>query len=190
MKLRAETISPSFPRQLGEWHQQGPRQFLPEGVEEALAADDYLQINLSRNRYTPEVGLFMAWYNDQSQGGVHSPEICLPGAGWEIAWLERTDIRKSMGSETPFNINRAIIQKGESRMMVYYWFEQKGRRIAWDFAAKYWLMVDGVRTGRTDGALVRLTTVIAPDESDAAAEQRLKDVMNTLPSVLPRFIPL
>ena len=62
-----------------------------------------------------------------------------------------------MGSESPFQINRAIIQKGESRMMVYYWFEQKGRRVAWDIAAKFYLMVDGITTGRTDGGLVRLT---------------------------------
>jgi hypothetical protein len=75
---------------------------------------------------------------------VHSPEICLPGSGWEIAWLERTDIASEMGTETPFNINRAIIQHGETRMMVYYWFQQGERRIAWDFAAKFYLMVDGI----------------------------------------------
>jgi exosortase D (VPLPA-CTERM-specific) len=179
-----------FPRELGAWRQDGPRQLLGPGVERSLAADDYLQIDLVRDDTTPDVGLFMAWYDDQSQGGVHSPEICLPGAGWEIAWLERTDITERMGSDLPFAINRAIIQKGELRMMVYYWFEQKGRRIAWDFAAKVQLMVDGIRTGRTDGALVRLTTVIGADESDAAAEARLQDVLDDLQDTLPRFLPL
>ncbi|MEP1612849.1 MAG: VPLPA-CTERM-specific exosortase XrtD [Roseobacter sp.] len=179
-----------FPRQLGDWRQQGPQQFLTPGVENALAADDYLQIDLQRDARTPDVGLFIAWYDDQSKDGVHSPEICLPSAGWEIAWLERTDITEQMNSELPFNINRAIIQKGEARMMVYYWFEQKGRRIAWDFAAKYRLMVDGIQTGRTDGALVRLTTIITPGESDVAAEQRLQDVLDDLQGVLPRFLPL
>jgi hypothetical protein len=33
-------------------------------------------------------------------------------------------------------------------MMVYYWFQQGERRIAWDFAAKFYLMVDGIRPGR------------------------------------------
>jgi len=135
------------------------------------------------------VNLFVAWYDDQSQGGVHSPEICLPGAGWEIAWLERTDVSEIMNSDTAFNINRAIIQKGESRMMVYYWFEQKGRRIAWDFAAKFWLMVDGIATGRTDGGLVRLTTVIRQNESDEDAEARLRTMMQDLMSPLQRFVP-
>ena len=132
---------------------------------------------------------FSAWYADQSKGGVHSPEICLPGGGWEIAWLERTDISASLNLETPFEINRAIIQKGETRMMVYYWFDQKGRKVAWDFEAKFWLMVDGITTGRTDGALVRLTTQIGRDEADADAEARLMDVLRNVLEPLPRFIP-
>lgn len=179
-----------FPRSLGDWRQAGPHQYLSPDVEAVLRADDYLQINLARNGASGAgVGLFMAWYNDQSKGGVHSPEICLPGGGWEIAWLERTDIAADMNSATPFELNKAIIQKGETRMMVYYWFEQKGRRIAWDFEAKYWLMMDGIRTGRTDGALVRLTTLIERGESDDTAAARLNDMVANLAPALPRFIP-
>ncbi|WP_298845086.1 VPLPA-CTERM-specific exosortase XrtD [uncultured Roseobacter sp.] len=178
-----------FPRQLGEWRQEGPPTTLSSGVLETLAADDYHQVSLVSPDHAAPVGLFMAWYEDQSQGGVHSPEICLPGAGWEIAWLERTDITERLGSDSYFEINRAIIQKGEARMMVFYWFEQKGRHIAWDFEAKFWLMIDGIRTGRTDGALVRLTTMIRPDESDAEAEARLFSVLEQVEKPLPRFIP-
>jgi exosortase D (VPLPA-CTERM-specific) len=178
-----------FPRQLGEWRQDGPADRLSAGVERVLAADDYHSINLAKPGAAARVEFFSAWYADQSQDGVHSPEICLPGGGWEIAWLERSDLSAEMGTDTPFQINRAIIQKGESRMMVYYWFEQKGRKIAWDMAAKYWLMVDGIRTGRTDGALVRLTTPIQSDESDAAADARLREVLKEVVPVLPRFIP-
>jgi len=178
-----------FPREMGGWRQSGPRELLSEGVAQTLAANDYHQVNLVNPEAAAPVGLFMAWYEDQSRGGVHSPEICLPGSGWEIAWLERSDIAAQMGSQTPFDINRAIIQKGETRMMVYYWFQQKNRRIAWDFAAKYWLMVDGITTGRSDGALVRLTTIIGPGEADADAEARLQEVLTGLVPVLPRFIP-
>jgi exosortase D (VPLPA-CTERM-specific) len=182
-----------FPRSLGAWDQVGARQRLEDSVAEGLGADDYHSVTLARGAAEPEVGLFMAWYADQSEGGVHSPEICLPGSGWEIAWLERTDIGQEMqrvtGSDAPFNINRAIIQRNDVRMMVYYWFQQGERRVAWDFAAKFYLMVDGITTGSTDGALVRLTTLIGPDESDAAAEARLRDVLTELVPHLPRFIP-
>jgi len=178
-----------FPRTLGDWRQRGPRDVLSPQVEAVLGADDYHQVTLTNPEAAASVGLFMAWYADQSRGGVHSPEICLPGAGWEIAWLERTDMTEAMGMGKPFRINRAIIQQGEARMMVYYWFQQKDRRIAWDMAAKYWLMVDGIRTGRTDGALVRLTTPIGAGETEAASEARLRDVLDAIQDPLPRFIP-
>jgi len=76
-----------------------------------------------------------------------------------------------------------------TRMMVYYWFEQKERRVAWDFAAKFWLMVDGIQTGQTDGALVRMTTPINVGETDEAAEERLKSMLDELIEPLPRFVP-
>ncbi len=178
-----------FPRELGQWKQSGKRTFLSSNVERVLGADDYHQVDFVSDSTPLPIGLFMAWYDDQSKGGVHSPEICLPSAGWEIAWLERTDISAQVDDGYPFEINRAIIQKGETRMMVYYWFEQKNRRIAWDFEAKFWLMVDGIRTGRSDGALVRLTTPIGRDETDADAEARLQDMLTEIQGPLPRFIP-
>ncbi|TDX22239.1 VPLPA-CTERM-specific exosortase XrtD [Rhodovulum visakhapatnamense] len=178
-----------FPRTLGNWTQQGPQQRLERRIEQGLAADDYLQTTIAEPSEEASVGLFMAWYNDQSKNGVHSPEVCLPGSGWEIAWLERIDIAPEIGADRPFHMNRAIIQKGETKMMVYYWFQQRERRIALDYAAKFWLMADGVMTGRTDGALVRLTTLIGREETEADAERRLNSVLRPLQTTLPRFIP-
>ena len=180
----------TFPQTVGDWQQVGPHRFLDDITEASLGADDYHNVTLLRGVEEPEVGLFMAWYADQSEGGVHSPEICLPGAGWEIAKLDRVDIAPILDNgTTDFNINHAIIQRGETRMMVYYWFEQKGRRVAWDFAAKMLLVVDGVRTGRTDGGLMRLTTAIRPNESDADAEARLRDVLISLQGDISLYFP-
>ncbi|MEM1428622.1 MAG: VPLPA-CTERM-specific exosortase XrtD [Pseudomonadota bacterium] len=179
----------SFPRDLEGWRQQGPRNVLDPAVAEILGADDYHSVDLVHPEADAPVDLFMAWYADQTDNGVHSPEICLPGAGWEIAWLERADIAPELGQADPFNLNRAIIQRGQSRMMVLYWFEQRGRRVAWDLAAKFYLMVDGMTTRRTDGAMLRLTTPILPGESDAAAEARLLSVLKAMQGPLPRFLP-
>jgi EpsI family protein len=135
------------------------------------------------------VELFMAWYDDQTQGGTHSPEICLPGAGWEIAWLERVDIAPEVGLDAPFKLNRAVIQKGQARMIAYYWFEQHGRHVAWDFAAKMNLLVSGVTIGRTDGALMRLITPIGEHETEEQAEARLKEMFLLTVEQMPRFVP-
>ncbi|WP_298976364.1 VPLPA-CTERM-specific exosortase XrtD [uncultured Roseobacter sp.] len=187
--LRADRDSFAlFPRQMGEWKQIGIRDILDPKVVRELKADDYHSVNFAKGN-EPTVGFFSAWYKDQSQGGVHSPEICLPGSGWEIAWLERVDVAQELNHAGAFEINRAIIQKGETRMMVYYWFEQKGRKVAWDFAAKMYLVLDGITTGRKDGAMVRLTTLIADGETDADAAARLNEMMQEVVPALPRFIP-
>lgn len=179
----------TFPRTLGDWQQIGPEEILEPEIAEALQADDYHSITLQNPDAGADVGLFMAWYNDQSEGGVHPPEVCLPASGWEIAWLERVNVAKELNWPTEFNINRAIIQKGDTRMLVYYWFDQKGRKVAWDIAAKFYLIYDGLATGRTDGALVRLTTLIAPGESDQDAEERLNSMLRDTVDSLPKFIP-
>jgi EpsI family protein len=174
---------------LGDWQQRGPEERLSPEIAKALGADDYRQVTLVRDAATPWVGLFMAFYHDQSKGGVHSPEICLPSSGWEIAKLERVDIAPRLGSEGQFLLNRAIIQKGEARMMVYYWFQQGDRRVAWDVAAKFYLLADGIRSGQTDGGIVRLTTAMGSEESEESAEARLLEMTREVIAPLPRFIP-
>lgn len=154
-----------------------------------LKADDYRQVTFTRDGDTPPIGFFSAFYNDQTKGGVHSPEICLPSAGWEIAKLDRVDIAGDLGSDRPFPLNRAIIQRGETRMMVYYWFQQGERRVAWDIAAKFNLLLDGIRRGQTDGGIIRLTTPMERGESEESAEARLMEMTRNVVGVLPRFIP-
>ena len=178
-----------FPTRLGAWEQRGPEERLRPDIARTLGADDYRQATLIRDAATPPVGLFMAFYHDQSKGGIHSPEICLPSSGWEIAKLERVDISPRLGIDGQFMLNRAIIQKGESRMMVYYWFQQGERRVAWDVAAKFYLLMDGIRTGQTDGGIVRLTTVMGAEESEESAEARLLEVTQGVIAPLPKFMP-
>ena len=88
-----------------------------------------------------------------------------------------------------FDLNRAIIQKGLSKQMVYYWFEQRGTRHTNDFAAKIDVVIDSFQIGRSDGAIVRFTTPMLDNESDADAEQRIEALMAEVLPRLPRFIP-
>ena len=177
-----------FPRRLGDWTAGAPERLTPD-IAKALGANDYYSAKYFSEGNAPPVDLFIAWYDDQTKGGTHSPEICLPGAGWEIARLERVNIAPEAGLSEPFNLNRAVIQKGETRMIGYYWFEQHGRHVAWDFEAKFLLLWDGFTIRRTDGALVRLTTLIRPNETDAQAEARMRDLFLRTIKVLPEFIP-
>lgn len=180
-----------FPNQIGEWGALGPPTKLKPAVEANLAADDYISLDFSKDPSDVKgrVDFFVAWYKDQTKGGTHSPEICLPGSGWEISELNEVDISSRIGVAEEFEVNLAIIQKGELRMMVYYWFEQRGTRIANDLSAKLALLKDSVLHGRTDGALMRLTTVIAPNEPLEDAQLRLDDLLVNALEIMPDYIP-
>jgi exosortase D (VPLPA-CTERM-specific) len=178
-----------FPTALEEWQSGPPQVFDPE-IERVLAADDYHSVTLTRAGDPVPVDLFIAWYKDQMTGGVHSPAVCLPGAGWEIAALGQIDATGPDGGA--FTLNRAIIQNGYDRMLVYYWFEQQGARTASGFAAKLQLTLGKLTNGRSDSALVRLITAIPKGPEPAAlaqAEARLQAALQAILPPLPRFVP-
>ncbi len=177
----------AFPLQMGDWVSSLPQRLDPETAR-VLAADDYHSVTLHREGTAAPVDLFSAWYKDQMEGGTHSPTICLPSAGWEISGLQQIDAPEGLAGG-PFTLNRAFIQKGLDRMVVYYWYDQQGVRTASSYYAKLLMTVSKVQTGRSDGAIVRLITPIAPDESDAVAEQRLIDALRAVVEPLPRFLP-
>ena len=174
-----------FPDQVGAW--KGDPQVLDTAIENVLKADDYYLSDYVAEGQT--VNLFMTFYQKQTGGsGIHSPEVCIPGGGWEVSqWSARTVTLGTDKSEIP--VNRAIIQKDLNRQLVYYWFEQRGRRMTSDYKAKLYSIADQVTVGRSDGGLVRLVTPIAPTENVGAADARLQGFMNDLANVLPDYFP-
>lgn len=177
-----------YPRALGEW--QGVRHpDLPRDITRILGADDYLTMDFNSPDVAAPVDLFIAWYKDLTQAGIHSPEVCIPAGGWEMSEIEQRDVLVRMETQSlSVPVNRAIIQKGLNRQLVYYWFDQSGRRLTSDYAAKFHLIVESLQTGRTDGALVRVITEILPDEPIKAADRRLQAMMSAVMPTLPTFI--
>jgi EpsI family protein len=113
----------------------------------------------------------------------HSPLLCIPADGWLITKFERT----SRDAEKP--LNRAIIERNGSRQLVYYWYEERGRKIASEHWAKWYLLSDAIAKNRSDGALVRLITTILPNELERDADNRLQLFMNDLLPRLNGYLP-
>ncbi len=179
-----------FPKQIGDWRQFGSEQRFSPKVERILAADDYINLQYGRAVGEPTLDFFAAWYHDLAEDGVvHTPEICLPGAGWEIAKVERVDISSALGLATPYEINRVVIQKGEQRRLVYYWFKHMGVAIPRNTRAKFNVLTGGVMAGRYDGAIVRIISPIAKGEPEGVAEAKMNDLLKEMLHDLPRFVP-
>lgn len=177
-----------FPRQIDGW--SGYTSRLEPDVERVLGADDYINAFYQGPSAPDVVSLFVAFYDRQTEGqGIHSPEVCLPTGGWEMFSLEEVPVDMTAAGYGNFLANRAVIQKGLSKQLVYYWFEGRGKRLSNDFAAKMSVLRDSLLQGRTDGALVRYVTPINPGETDQDAEQRLLGFMRMSLPYLPRFVP-
>jgi EpsI family protein len=115
--------------------------------------------------------------------------FCLPATGWEIAPLHRHTLEAPNTAYGSFKVNRATIRKGLQQQLVYYWFEGRGKRETNDIIAKFTVLLDALKTGRTDGALVRFITPIENGDV-AAAEARLNRFIETALPNLPDFVPL
>lgn len=178
-----------FPRQIGDW--SGSTALLDAEIEAVLGATDYLNATYGAPGQAGVVNMFVAFYTTQTEGqGIHSPQVCLPVGGWEIFSLTPHAVDFTATGYGTFEVNRAVIQKGLSKQLVYYWFEQRGKRMVNDFSAKISVVYDGLTTGRTDGALIRYVTPIEDGESEADADTRLmRFIGQSLPS-LPRFVPM
>ena len=158
-----ETLA-TTPVSLQAW--QGLDVALDDDVLAQLGVDDYIN-----RRYiaadAPPVALYVGYYASQRQGDtIHSPQNCLPGAGWRPVSAERTTV--DFGGRT-VPVNRFIIQKGLDRQAVFYWYQGRSRVVANEFANKAWLMLDAARLHRTDGGLVRAITPVASTPDAAFA---------------------
>jgi len=179
----------SFPLRMDGW--RGRSSELDPVIEEVLAADDYLASVYSKEGESAPVDFYVAYYRDQSEGdGIHSPEVCIPGGGWEMSAIEKTSTSVEVDGKTiTLPINRAIIQRGLQRQLVYYWFEQRGRRLTSEYAIKYYSILDKFNRGRADGALVRSITPILPGESEAKADARLQRFLQVSFPRLGAYVP-
>lgn len=178
-----------YPDSIGPW--QGRHIPIDNKVLNKLKLTDHLQMDFhhTRNFNNPPVTLYIAYYNSQRKGrSPHSPRVCIPGGGWEITQLIQDELTPRV-LQTPFRFNRAIIQKGEQKQVVIYWFQQRGHYMANEYLVKWQLLKDTVLLNRSDGALVRLVSSIDTNESAAEAEQRVLTFAKANLPILNDFLP-
>jgi EpsI family protein len=180
---------------IADYHGQ-PSQPFDERTLSILRTTDYV-FRVYVSGHGVPVSLFVGYYASQREGQtIHSPQNCLPGAGWVPVSSGRADIvvpaalqdgKPTGEAQRAINVNRYVIEKGLDRQLVLYWYQSHGRVVASEYLAKLYLMLDAIRTSRTDGALVRIITPISTTES--AAEREAVAFVQTIVPVLERHLP-
>jgi EpsI family protein len=177
----------TFPASLGSW--TGTDTPIDKDALDVLGKGEFL-LRIYQNQVQPQpfVDLFIAYYRSQRTGETpHSPQHCLPGAGW--APVENTRVKLSMPGHEPFPVNRYVISRQDARQIVLYWFWAHNRGVASEYWNKYYLVADSIKMNRSDGALIRITSPIQPGETVEAAQQRISPFVNSVLPLLDDYIP-
>lgn len=174
-----------FPQSIGTWQRTGTDQILDDATLNVLRASDYLL----RDFRKPEgqvANLYVGYYATQRSGAsFHSPLNCLPGSGWTLSEPGKAKISLPDGSS--FVANKYVIQNGEYRTLMIYWYQGRGRNVASEYWGKVYTVLDSVRLRRSNGAMVRVTVPIRNSEADA--ERTAIEFATAATTVLPEFVP-
>lgn len=174
-----------FPQSLGVWQRTGPDRVLDDETLKVLRASDYLLRDF-RKPQAPVANLYVGYYATQRTGATyHSPLNCLPGSGWTLSEPGAATIALADGSS--FTANKYVIQNGEYRSLMIYWYQGRGRNIASEYWGKAYTMLDSVRLRRSNGAMVRVTVPIGNSETDA--ERAAVEFASVAAAALPEFVP-
>ena len=143
-----------LPMQFGAW--QGRRAVdYDDTVLAALGVDDYVHRAYTTNDQR-QANLYVGYYRSQEKGGsAHSPLNCLPGGGWEPVHVERKAFARGAA-------HQVIIRKGTQRLLVVYWYQTPTRVEGNEYLGRFYSVVDMMRHGRNDAAIVRVMVAIEP----------------------------
>jgi exosortase D (VPLPA-CTERM-specific) len=143
---RSRKALKEFPAQIGSWQQQGEDVRFDDETEKVCALTIMSRNFQSNGRVA---SLYVGYYATQRNGATyHSPLNCLPGSGWVMSDGGKMTITPA---GAPFEANRYVIQNGNQRALMIYWYQ--GVVTPWPASiGKIYTALDSVRRRRSDGA--------------------------------------
>jgi EpsI family protein len=155
---------------------------------DVLKADDILS-RVYQNKTTGQVAtLFVAYFDTQRTGKApHSPKNCLPGAGFVQMQSGFVNIAIP-GEQTPIEVNRYIVARGQNQSVVLYWYQARARVVASEYKAKFFTIADAIHYNRSDTALVRVV-VGADDGNTQKAVATAEDFVQSFFEPLKHYLP-
>jgi len=176
-----------FPHKINIW--ESHRKAMEAQFINALKFEDYLLANYTSDQGALE--LYIAYYESQRKGeSAHSPRSCLPGAGWRITDRRPVTLAYDYrGNDQKINLSRMLVQQGDNRFLMYYWFKQRDRHITNEYLVKWFLFWDGLTRNRTDGALIRVMYPIPKGYDVQTADDTVQSFLRDTLPLLPDYVP-
>ena len=180
----SEKIPPSkelflFPYRIDQWI--GEDYGFDPAVIQNLGADEILNRAYVRSK-EEVIWLYVGYYRSQKTGTqIHSPLHCYPGNGWNPVLHQVVPVHLQ---NRIVRINKLIIQHGAEKRIVAYWYQSQEKVIADEFIKRLNLILTAFRKNRTDGSLVRISTIV----HDNMPDEDWKRIVSFMQAMYPQFI--
>jgi EpsI family protein len=178
------TVTPwrQFPTVVNQWKSVADIP-LEQDVLDKLKPDDYLNRNYVFGEDARPVNFFVGYFNSRRNGRApHSPEWCLPGAGWKSVSTVTVAIPIPSENQT-LPANEYLIEKGVDRELVVYWYNQGTRSVASEVLAQLYSLPDLLFHGRTDTALIRIIVPVQQGDTDRARTSAVAFAQDVYPLI-------
>jgi EpsI family protein len=121
------------------------------------------------------------WYfASQSQGKelIHAETSALHSGA--------TTVKLSLDGQNAIEVNRRILSEGGKRQAAVFWYDLNGRLLTSPLAVKLYTALDGMTNGRTNGALVWVSTDL-PSAGEEGVEQATTRLETFVAQAFPRL---
>ena len=174
----------TIPLDLGEW--KGTDQEIPLDELKKIGAIDTLMRGYEREAFgrRSRVGLYIAYFGGVRGTAPHHPDICMPGAGWDILDREMPTLRVA-GFDEPLEVHQDVFEHrvDQRKRLVVWWEYIHGENVGSRLLQRIKWALPGFLGGKIGSVL---QVQVSVEFSDDAASQ--KDVVEHFVAALgPRL---
>lgn len=177
----------SFPKKIGDW--QGRQDYVSASIVDFSGADDYFSATYA-NSGNEVVSLYIGYRGTpflESDMFFHSPNVCLPGAGWKT--LSNQTQSLSLNSRFPaFRVTEMISQKNDQKILTQFWFQTKSRIDPSVHLNRLQLARHALENDNTHDLFLRVITPLAEGEEVSVARVRLVRFTEEMQVTLDEFL--
>ncbi len=182
----------TVPLQLGDWNgQDNP---IAPDVLMKIGAMDTLRRSYTTHRTGGVVALdlYIAYFGGIRGVAPHNPEVCMPGAGWDILGRETVAVRMA-GFPDAFDVHRDVFENRSSQMkrLVVWWEYVHGENVASHYMQRLkWVLPNFLGGNRGSILQVQIAVNFIGDNEEqmALVEDFMARLGPHLEQVLPRAV--
>lgn len=137
-----------------------------------------------------EVWLYIGYFERQGENKhIFSPRHHYPDKRWNYAYSEDRQILPLQSDLDPFRIRNVIIQKGENRQFLSYWYQIGQETFSDEYDFRWKTALQALLKGQSNAFVIRLASPLMQEDSASVRESQT-ELAKALYAELSRYVRL